>query len=104
MNRKRFKAAWQGLALAVLIGLLAWHTISWEDSGEHGEIFDAIGDNPWDTLKGVADYVGVMAAAGMLLGLFMERLTDFFGYEVHRIEHFEDSEEPRAEEAEERTS
>jgi hypothetical protein len=36
-----------------------------------------------------------MAAAGLLLGLFMERLTDFFGYEVHKIEHFEDSEGPR---------
>ena len=96
MNRKRLNAAWQGLALAVLVGLLAWHTISWEDNGQHGEIFDAIGDNLWDTVKGCAYYVGLMAAAGLLLGLFMERLTDFFGYEVKKIEHFEDSEEPDA--------
>jgi hypothetical protein len=93
MNRRRLNAAWQGLVLAVLIGLLAWHTISWHDSGEHGEIFDAIGDNVWDTAKGCAYYVGLMAAAGLLLGLFMEKLTDFFGYEVERIEHFEESEE-----------
>lgn len=104
MTRKRLNAAWQGLVLAALIGLLAWHTISWEDSGQHGEIFDAIGDNLWGTVKGCAYYVGLMAAAGMLLGLFMERLTDFLGYEVEKIEHFEESEEPHAGETEERTS
>ena len=104
MIRKRLNAAWQGLVLAVLVGLLAWHTISWQDNGQHTEIFDAIGDNLWDTVKGCAYYVGLMAAAGLLLGLFMERLTDFFGYEVKKIEHFEDSEEADAEEAGERTS
>lgn len=94
MDRKRLNAAWQGLVLAVLIGLLAWHTISWQTSGEHEEIFNAIGDTAWDTVKGCAYYVGLMAATGMLLGLFMERLTDFFGYEVKKIEHFEEGEEP----------
>jgi hypothetical protein len=92
VTQGRLKAAWQGLVLAVLMGLLAWHTISWHMNGEHGELFDAIGDTLWDTAKGVGYYAGLMAATGVLLGLFMERLTDFFGYEVKKIEHFEDSE------------
>lgn len=93
MTRARLNAAWQGIVLAALMGLLAWQTISWHNSGEHGELFDAIGDSFWDTVKGVGYYVGLMAATGALLGLFMERLTDFFGYEVKKIEHFENSEE-----------
>jgi hypothetical protein len=35
-----------------------------------------------------------MASAGVLLGLFMERLTDLIGYEVKKIEHFAEEEEP----------
>jgi hypothetical protein len=96
VDGKRVRAVWQGLVLAVLIGLLSWHTISWHDSGEHAELFDAIGESAWDTTKACAYYVGLMVATGALLGLFMERLTDFFGYEVEKIEHFEDSEEPGA--------
>lgn len=99
MDGKRVKAAWQGLILAILIGLLAWHTIWWHDSGEHAELFEAIGDSAWDTAKACAYYVGLMMATGMLLGLFMERLTDFFGYEVKKIEHFEENEEPDGGEA-----
>ena len=93
MDGKRLRAVWQGLVLAVLIGLLTWHTISWHNSGEHAELFDAIGESAWDTTKACAYYVGLMMGAGALLGLFMERLTDFFGYEVKKIEHFEESEE-----------
>jgi hypothetical protein len=96
MDGRRLRAVWQGLVLAILIGLLTWHTISWHDSGEHAELFDAIGDSAWDTTKACAYYVGLMMATGMLLGLFMDRLTDFLGYEVKKIEHFEDSEEPGA--------
>ncbi len=88
----RFKAAWQGLVLAILMGLLAWHTISWHMNGQHGALFDGIGESWWDTTKAVGYYVGLMTATGALLGLFMERLTDFIGYEVKKIEHFEDSE------------
>ena len=43
MTRRRLKAALQGLVLAVLIGLLTWHTIWWHDNGQHAELFDAIG-------------------------------------------------------------
>ena len=82
--------------LAVLTGLLAWHTISWHNNDEHARLFDAIGDSLWDTTKACAYYVGLMVATGALLGLFMEKLTDFFGYEVEKIEHFENSEEPGA--------
>lgn len=99
MNRKRLNAAWQGLALAVLIGLLAWHTIWWHDNGQHEELFNALGESAWDTTKACAYYVGLMMATGVLLGFFMERLTDFFGYEVKKIEHFEESEEADAGEA-----
>ena len=98
MNRRRLKAAWQGLVLAVLIGLLTWQTISWQSSGEQARLFDAIGESTWDTTKASAYYVGLMMVTGVLLGLFMERLTDFFGYEVKKIDHFDDSEEPDAEE------
>ncbi len=96
MDGKRLRAVWQGLVLAVLIGLLTWHTIWWHDNGQHAELFDAIGESAWDTTKACAYYVGLMMTMGVLLGLFMERLTDFFGYEVKKIEHFEDSEEPGA--------
>lgn len=89
----RLKAAAQALVLAVLVGLLAWHTISWHMNGQHGELFDAIGETWWDTTKGVAYIVGLMAASGVLLGLFMERLTDLLGYEVKKIEHFEGGED-----------
>ncbi len=98
MDGKRLRAVWQGLVLEVLIGLLTWHTIWWHDNGQHAELFDAIGESAWDTTKACAYYVGLMMAMGVLLGLFMDRLTDFFGYEVKKIEHFEESAEADVEE------
>jgi len=94
----RIKALTQAVALAALIGLLAWHTISWHSDGTHGELFDAIGDTPLDTLKGVGYNIGVMAAAGVLLGLTMERITELAGYRVKKIEHFEGGDESPTEE------
>jgi hypothetical protein len=99
MTRRRLKAALQGLVLAVLIGLLTWHTIWWHVSGQHADLFDAIGESTWDTTKACAYYVGLMMSMGVLLGLFMDRLTDFFGYEVKKIEHFEESAEADGREA-----
>ncbi len=93
---KRTKAAVQGIVLAALMGLLTWHTISWHMNGQHIELFNGIGESTWATAKAVLYYVGLMAATGMLLGLFMERLTDVFGYEVERIEHFADEAEEEA--------
>jgi quinone-modifying oxidoreductase subunit QmoC len=90
----RLKAAIQALVLAALMGALAWHTILWHNNGMHGELFNGIGDNVLDTLKGVGYNLGLMASAGVLLGLFMERLTDLIGYEVKKIEHFAEEEEP----------
>jgi len=89
----RTKAAMQGAVLAALIGLLAWHTVSWHMNGQQAELFDGIGDGFWATVKGVAYNLGLMAAAGVLLGLFMERLTDLLGYEVKKIEHFAEEDE-----------
>jgi hypothetical protein len=89
----RLKAAIQALVLAALMGALAWHTILWHNNGMHGELFNGIGDNVLDTLKGVGYNLGLMASAGVLLGLFMERLTDLIGYEVKKIEHFAEEEE-----------
>jgi hypothetical protein len=43
-------------------------------------------------VKSVGYNLGVMAAAGVLLGLFMERFTDVLGYEVKKIEHFAEEE------------
>ena len=89
---KRTKAAIQGAVLATLMGLLAWHTIFWHMNGQQAELFNAIGDSFWDKVKSVGYNLGVMAAAGVLLGLFMERFTDVLGYEVKKIEHFADEE------------
>jgi hypothetical protein len=86
---KRTKAAIQAVVLAVLTGLLAWHTIYWHMNGTHQALFEAIGDTWWDTAKGVLYNLGLMAATGLLLGLFMERFTDLVGYQVKKIEHFE---------------
>jgi hypothetical protein len=89
---KRTKAAIQGAVLATLMGLLAWHTIFWHMNGQQAELFNAIGDSFWDKVKSVGYNLGVMAAAGVLLGLFMERFTDVLGYEVKKIEHFAEEE------------
>jgi quinone-modifying oxidoreductase subunit QmoC len=91
---KRTKAAMQAAVLASLMGLLAWHTIWWHMNGQEAELFRGIGDNWWATVKGVGYNLGLMAAAGALLGLFMERFTDLIGYEVKKIEHFADEEAP----------
>ena len=76
------------VVLGVITGLLAWHTISWHLDGTHKELFDAMGDSWWATAKGVGYNLGLMASAGMLLGLLMERFTDLVGYKVSKIEHF----------------
>jgi hypothetical protein len=93
---KRTKAAIQAAILAGLMGLLAWHTILWHIDGTHKELFDAIGTSTWDTAKGVLYNLGLMAATGVLLGMFSEKLTDLFGYEVKKIDHFGDQEEAPA--------
>ena len=90
----RLKAAIQALVLASLMGALAFHTIWWHNNGMHAELFDGIGDDFVATVKGVAYNLGLMASAGVLLGLFMERLTDLMGYKVKKIEHFAEDEEP----------
>jgi len=90
---KRTRAAIEGAVLATLMGLLVWQTILWHSNGTQGDLFNAIGDSFWDTVKGVGYNLGLMAAAGVLLGLFMERLTDVIGYEVKKIEHFAEEDE-----------
>ncbi len=84
------------VVLGVITGLLAWHTISWHIDGTHKELFDAMGDSLWATAKGVGYNLGLMAAAGILLGLLMEKFTDLVGYKVSKIEHFasEEGSEP----------
>jgi len=93
---RRLKAAAQALVLATLVGLLAWHTIHWHMNGEQGRLFDGIGDGWWETVRGVGYNLGLMAAAGVLLGLFMERLTEVIGYRVKRIEHFAEEDAPES--------
>lgn len=90
---KRTKAGIQAVVLAALMGLLAWHTILWHVDGTHKELFDNIGATTLDTAKAVLYYVGLMAVTGVLLGLFSEKITDLFGYEVKKIDHFGDQEE-----------
>ena len=84
------------VVLGVITGLLAWHTIYWHMNGTQKELFDAMGDGLWATAKGVGYNLGLMAAAGILLGLLMERFTDLVGYKVSKIEHFasEEGSEP----------
>jgi hypothetical protein len=93
---KRTKAAIQAAILAALMGLLAWHTILWHLDGTHTELFNAIGESTWDTAKAVLYNLGLMAATGVLLGMFSEKLTDLIGYEVKKIDHFGDQEEAPA--------
>ena len=90
---KRTKAAIQAAILAALVGLLAWHTISWHIDGTQKALFDGIGESWWGTTKGVLYNIGLMGATGVLLGVFMEKLTDIVGYEVKKIEHFADEDE-----------
>jgi len=91
---KRTKAAIQAVILAALMGLLTWHTIWWHVNGTHKELFDAIGESGWSTAKAVFYNVGLMVAAGMLLGFFSEKITQIMGYEVKKIDHFADESEP----------
>ncbi len=91
---KRTKAAIQAVVLAALMGLLTWHTIWWHANGTHTELYNAIGETWWSTTKAVLYNLGLMAAAGLLLGLFSEQITNLVGYEVKRIEHFSDEGEP----------
>ncbi len=87
---KRTKAAIQAVILAGLMGLLTWHTIWWHANGTHAELFEAIGDSTWTTMRVVLYNLGLMAAAGLLLGLFSEQITNMLGYEVKKIDHFGD--------------
>ena len=91
---KRTKAAILAAILAALMGLLTWHTIWWHANGTHEELYNAIGDSAWSTAKAVLYNLGLMAAAGLLLGLFSEQITNMLGYEVKKIDHFADEEEP----------
>jgi len=81
------------VVLGVITGLLAWHTIYWHLNGTQEELFRAMGDSWWATAKGVGYNLGLMAGAGILLGLLMERFTDLVGYRVSKIEHFASEEE-----------
>ncbi|OFW66278.1 MAG: hypothetical protein A2Y74_03770 [Actinobacteria bacterium RBG_13_63_9] len=84
----------QAAILAALMGLLTWHTIWWHVNGTHQELFDAIGESWWTTTRSVLYNLGLMAASGLLLGLFAEKCTQMMGYEVKRIEHFAEEGEP----------
>jgi hypothetical protein len=88
------KAAILAAILAALMGLLTWHTIWWHVNGTHEELYNAIGASVWSTMKAVLYNLGLMAAAGLLLGLFSEQITNMLGYEVKRIEHFSDEGAP----------
>jgi hypothetical protein len=90
---RRTKAVILAVILATVMGLLTWHTIWWHTNGTHEELYNAIGDDTWSTTKAVLYNLGLMAAAGLLLGLFSEQITNMFGYEVKKIDHFADESE-----------
>ncbi len=87
---RRMKAAIQAAILAALMGLLTWHTIWWHVNGTHESLYNGIGDSAWSTAKAVLYNLGLISAAGLLLGLFSEQITNILGYEVKKIEHFAD--------------
>lgn len=93
---RRTRAAIEAAVLAALMGALAIHTIWWHNNGMHADLFEGIGDGFLPTVKGVGYNLGLMAAAGVLLGVFMERLTDLIGYEVKKIEHFAEEDKPES--------
>jgi hypothetical protein len=90
---RRTKAAMLAVILATVMGLLTWHTIWWHVNGTHESLYNGIGDSAWSTTKAVFYNLGLMAAAGLLLGLFSEQITNMLGYEVKKIDHFADESE-----------
>jgi hypothetical protein len=76
------------ILLACVCGLIMWHVVSWHSNGTYLEMFQWImTDKGYIT---VLYNLGLMVVFGLLLGLFMQRLTNFAGYKVNKIKHFDD--------------
>ena len=85
---KRKKAAIHVAALSITCGLIIWHVVHWHSTGMYVEMFTWL-----HTGRGyitVLYNLGLMLVLGAALGFLMEKITDLFGYEVHKIKHFDD--------------
>jgi len=83
----RKKATIYVAALSIICGLIIWHVVHWHSTGMYVEMFSWI-----PTSKGyitVLYNLGLMLVLGACLGFLLEKITDLFGYEVHKIQHFE---------------
>ncbi|MFC1912327.1 hypothetical protein ACFLXG_04155 [Chloroflexota bacterium] len=88
---KKKKASVQLIILVIISSLIVWHAISWHSIGMYSEMLDWL-----QTCRGyltVLYNLGLMLVLGITLGLFMEKITDFFGYEVREIKHLDDGTE-----------
>jgi len=95
MTRRKKAAVWL-IILGLIIALIIWHTVRWHKVGMHARISESI--KAGRSYIAVIYNLGLMAALGILLGLFMENLTEVIGYEVKAIKHFEDDEPVRTRE------
>ncbi len=98
--RSRRRAAVEAVLLAVIVGLLIWHTAYWHASGEHRRMFEE-SEMGMQILTAVYN-LGLVLATGASIGLLMLRVTELLGYRVDEIEHFGDEGGRRPEEADER--
>ena len=89
MTNKKKALIWL-IILAVSLAFIIWHTVRWHKMGVHAKIFESI--RAGKSYIAVIYNLGLMAALGILLGLFMEKVTQVIGYEVKEIKHFEDEE------------
>jgi hypothetical protein len=65
-------------ALAIICGLIIWHTVQWHLNGMYLEMFGWLG-----TGRGyltVLYNLGLLVVLGTALGFLMEQITDLIGY------------------------
>ena len=68
--------------LAVVCGLIVWHTIHWYTAGIHLEMFTWVGtDKAYMT---VLYNLGLMLVLGAVLSFLMEKVADLIGYAAEK--------------------
>jgi hypothetical protein len=88
--KSRLRVAIEAAILAALAALLIWHTIHWHISGEHTRMYEDVVAGT--SYVGVLYNLGLVVAAGLVLGLLVQRATALLGYRARGIERFEDEE------------
>ncbi len=76
---QRKKALLQSIALLVIIGLIAWHTVYWYLSGVHLTIFNYIKEGK--SYLSVLYNMSLTIVSGILLGILMGKILEVSGYQ-----------------------